>query len=93
MPDDQRGYLGKVPWCPPIVGLAGGAVAHLLCWEQIGGAWWAWVSWVQDTSDRPRHHVVQVRAEAVRQLEAPDAYRLVPRRVRGPDGQLRPWSP
>ena len=90
--DDPRGYLGKVPWCPPIVGLSDGIIGHLLCWElhEADGVWWAWVSWVQETGDRYRHLVVAVQAARVRQLGAPDAYRLVPRRVLGVDGQIRP---
>jgi hypothetical protein len=74
------------------VGLADGTAAHLLCWErhEADGAWWAWISWLQEAADRPRHHVVNVQADAVRQLEPPGAYRLVPRRVLGVDGQIRP---
>jgi hypothetical protein len=39
---------GQPPWCPPLVELTGGAIGHLLCWEQHerDGSWWAWVSWV-----------------------------------------------
>jgi len=49
---------------------------------------------VQSTGDpvRHRHRVVSVRAEALRRLENPDAYALVPRRVLGAAGQIRPWS-
>ncbi len=94
-PDDD--LLGRRPWSPPIVELTGNGVAHLLAWEQHerDGSWHAWVSWVQSTGDpvRHRHHVVSVRAGAVRRLEDPDAYARVPRRVLGRDGQIRPWTP
>src|SRR2546425_11136450 len=94
MPDDC--LHSHRPWSPPIVQLAGDGIGHLLCWEkhERDGSWYAWVSWVQSTGDpvRHRHHVVSVRAEAVRRLENPDAYARVPRRVLGTDGQIRPWS-
>jgi len=68
-------------------------VAHLLCWEQHerDGSWHAWLSWVQSVGVpvRHQHKVVSVQAQAVRPLEAPDAYRDVPRRVRGNDGCIR----
>jgi len=87
---------GRRPWSPPIVELAGNGVAHLLCWEkhERDGSWHAWVSWVQSTGDpvRHRHHVVSVRADAVRRLENPAAYARVPRRVLGSDGRIRPWA-
>ncbi len=89
--------LSGRPWSPPIVELAGDSVAHLLCWEQHerDGSWYAWVSWIQSTGDpvRYRHHVVSVRAAAVRPLENPGAYARVPRRMLGRDGQIRPWTP
>jgi len=88
---------GRWPWSPPIVELAGDGVAHLLCREQHerDGSWYAWVSWIQSTGDpvRHRHHVVSVRADAVRRLENPDAYARVPRRMLGSDWQVRPWTP
>jgi hypothetical protein len=87
----------REPCSPPIVELAGGGVGHLLCWEQHerDGSWHAWVSWVQSTGNpvRHRHHVVCVRAGAVRPLEDPDAYTRIPRRVLGNDGQIRQWTP
>jgi hypothetical protein len=93
--DDE--LLGRCPWSPPIVELAGNGVAHLLAWEQHerDGSWHAWVSWGQSTGDplRHRHHVVSVRATTVQPLESPDAYARVPRRVLGRDGQIRPWTP
>jgi hypothetical protein len=93
--DDE--LLGRRPWSPPIVELAGNGVAHLLCWEkhERDGSWHAWVSWVQSTGEpvRHRHHVVRVRATTVRRLESPDAYARVPRRVLGSDGQIRAWTP
>jgi hypothetical protein len=88
---------GSRPWSPPIVELAGDGTGHLLCWElhERDGSWHAWVSWVQSTGApvRHRHHVVSVRAGAVRRLENLDAYARVPRRVLGTDGQIRPWTP
>jgi hypothetical protein len=82
------------PYCPPVVALSGGPVGHLLCWDrhERDGSWWAWVSWVQDTSARPVHKLVCVPARSLTQLETPDAYRGVPRRVLGTDGRVRPWS-
>jgi hypothetical protein len=60
------------PWSPPIVQLADDGVAHLLGWEkhERDGSWYAWVSWDQSTGNpvRHRHHLVSVRAEAVRGL-------------------------
>ena len=49
---------------------------------------------VQSTGDpvRHRHHVVSVRADAVRRLENPAAYARVPGRVLGSDGRIRPWT-
>ena len=82
------------PYCPPVVGMTGGIVGHLLCWDrhERDGSWWAWVSWVQETGARgPVHKIVCVRADALTQLEAPAAYRRVPRRVFGRDGRTRPW--
>jgi len=91
------GLYGREPWSPPIVELTGDGVGHLLCWEQHerDGSWHAWVSWVQSTGNpvRHRHHVVSVRADAVRRVENPGAYARVPRRVLGSDGQIRPWTP
>jgi hypothetical protein len=84
------------PWCPPIVLLQpGDIVGHLLAWtwHEHEGKWHAWVSWVQGTSARPVHKVVEVEARQLRPLEAPDAYTGVPRRVLGRGGQVRRWEP
>ena len=53
------------------------------------------MSWVQSTGDpvRHRHHVVSVRADSIRRLENPEAYKGVPRRTLGRDGLIRPWTP
>jgi hypothetical protein len=82
------------PWAPPIVRLGDTAIGHLLAWEltEVDGSWWAWVSWVQQSGGRPVHKVVQVRAATVRPADDPGAYQGVPRRVRGRDGVIRPWS-
>jgi hypothetical protein len=82
------------PWCPPIVEMSGGVVGHLLAWElhERDGSWHAWVSWVQQAGGRHVHKVVDVRAGSLRPLEHPDAYSAVPRRIRGHDGLIRPWS-
>jgi hypothetical protein len=68
-----------------------GMVGHLLAWEkhEVDGEWWAWVSWVQETSVRPVHKVVEVRAASLQPLEPPEAYSRVPRRVFGHDGTSR----
>ncbi|HTS97109.1 MAG TPA: hypothetical protein VMI33_10845 [Streptosporangiaceae bacterium] len=82
------------PWCPPIVEMTGGMVGHLLAWEmhERDGSWHAWVSWIQEAGGRRVHKVVDVRAGSLQPLEHPDAYSAVPRRVRGRDGLIRPWS-
>ena len=58
-------------------------MGHLLCWErhERDGSWHAWVSWVQSTGDpvHHRHRIVCVRAGTLRPLEAPSAYKDVPR--------------
>ena len=79
------------PWAPQLVEMATGMVGHLLAWErhERDGSWWAWVSWVQESGGRHHHKVVQVRADSLRPLEAPEAYRAVPRQLRGLDGQIR----
>ena len=79
------------PWAPPLVEMATGMVGHLLAWErhERDGSWWAWVSWVQESGRRHHHKVVQVRADSLRPLEAPEAYRAVPRQLRRLDGQIR----
>ncbi len=84
----------NAPWCPPIVELSSGIVGHLLAWEmhERDGSWHAWVSWVHETGGRHVHKVVDVRAGSLQPLEHPDAYSAVPRRVRGNDGLIRPWS-
>jgi hypothetical protein len=73
------------------VELSTGVTGRLLAWEKVeaDGRWWAWVSWVQQSGGRHVHKVVQVSADGLRPLEAPEAYRQVPRRVRGLDGQIR----
>jgi hypothetical protein len=80
-------------YCPPVVGMAGGMIGHLLCWDrhERDGSWRAWVSWIQQTSSRAVHKIVCVPGGSLTQLEAPDAYRDVPRRIFGLDGQIRPW--
>jgi hypothetical protein len=82
---DQR------PWAAPLVELAGGIAGHLLAWErhERDGSWWAWVSWIHQAGNRTDHKVVLVRAASLRPLEPPEAYKAVPRRVRGLDGQIR----
>jgi hypothetical protein len=69
-------------------------VGHLLAWEmhEHDGTWHAWVSWIQQAGGHPVHKVVDVRAGSLQPLEPPDAYSAVPRRVRGSDGLIRPWS-
>jgi len=82
------------PYAPPIVALSDTTIGHLLAWEMIeaDGIWYAWVSWVQQAGGRPVHKVVTVRASGLRPLEQPESYEQVPRRVRGRDGIVRPWS-
>jgi len=45
--------------------------------------------WVHEAGGRRDHKVVLVRAGSLRPLEPPEAYKTVPRRVRGLDGQIR----
>lgn len=90
--------MRDAPWAPPLVEMStDGIVGHLLEWRlhERDGQWRAWVSWVQTTGDPPRHRhkVVEVQAASLAPLEAPEAYRDVPRRIFGKDGQVRPWSP
>ena len=82
------------PYAPPIVGLADGTVGHLLAWEltEVDGSWRAWISWVQHAGGRPVHKVVTVHATGLQPLEEPESYSRVPRRIRGRDGLIRPWS-
>jgi len=47
------------------------------------------VSWVHEAASRRDHKVVLVRAHSLRPLEPPEAYKAVPRRVRGLDGHIR----
>ena len=78
----------KTLWAPPLVELTGGMAGHLLHWERDGSGW-AWVSWIHEAGGRRDHKVVLVRAGSLRPLEPPEAYKAVPRQVRGRDGQIR----
>jgi hypothetical protein len=82
------------PYSPPIVSMGNGMVGHLLAWElmEVDGAWYAWVSWIQQAGGRTAHKVVAVRAAGLQPLEEPECYTKVPRQVRGRDGIIRPWS-
>ena len=84
------------PWSPPLVALdrRDPVVCHLLAWElhEHSGEWHAWVMWVRERRGEPFRHVVAVPASGVRRVEQPEAYAQVPRRVRGRDGQVRPWT-
>jgi hypothetical protein len=90
------GSVGRAdePWSPPIVQVGDETVAYLLCWEQHerDGSWHGWVTWIRSVNDRPRRHIVCVRAGAIRPLEPPDAYLQVPRRVLDNDGIIRDWG-
>ena len=59
---------------------------------EVVGSWSAWVSWVQQANGRPVHKLVSVQAAQLEPLEEPTRYSQVPRRVRGRDGVIRPWS-
>jgi hypothetical protein len=74
--------------------MSGGTVAHLLAWElmEVDGTWRAWVSWVKHSGGQPVHLVVSVTASGLQPLEESECYERVPRRVRGRDGVIRPWS-
>jgi hypothetical protein len=45
-------------------------------------------SWVHEAGGRRDHKVVMVRADSLRPLEPAEAYKAVPRRIRGLDGQI-----
>lgn len=81
----------RVPWAPPLVEPPIGAVGHLPARDknEADGTWWAWVPWVQQTSGRNVHRVVQVRAASLRPLKPPGACQHMPRPVRGLDGKIR----
>jgi len=83
------------PPCPPLVmiGLRDPHPGYLLGWELVRGEWWAWVTWIRERNGKPFRHVVSVRAASVRPAESGEAYADVPRRVRGQDGVVRPWTP
>lgn len=55
-------------WAPPLVEMAGGIAGHLLAWErhERDGSWWAWVSWVHESSGRHDRKMVQVRTGSLR---------------------------
>lgn len=74
--------------------MADGTVGHLLAWEltELDGSWHAWVSWVHQTGGRHVHKIVSLGASALQPLDEPERYAKVPRRVRGRDGAIRPWS-
>jgi hypothetical protein len=67
-----------------------GVAGHLPRWEknEADGPRQAGVSWVQETGGRRAHKVAQACAASLRPLGASGAYRRVPRRVRGLDGQI-----
>jgi hypothetical protein len=85
------------PPSPPIVLLPADdpVICYLLTWEmhERDGSWWAYVTWPRERNGQPYKHVTNVRADRLRPLEPAEAYRDVPRRILGRNGQLRPWSP
>lgn len=86
--------MRKPPWCPPLAEMGSGTIVHLLAWElhERDSSWWAWVSWIQQSSGRTVHKIVDVQASSLRPVDEPEAYSAVPRRVVGIDGLVRPWS-
>lgn len=83
------------PWCPPLVQTSSGIVGHLLAWQrqESDQSWWAWISWVQQSRERIVHNVVLVQAGSLGQIEEPEAYRDVPRRVHRIDGTIELLAP
>jgi hypothetical protein len=81
--------------CPPLVALSTGQPGLLLAWErhELDGTWWAIVVWIRTTGETPRRQVVNVSARSIRPLEPRDAYRHVPRWIRGRDGTVRRSRP
>jgi hypothetical protein len=56
------------------------------------GSWWAWVSWILESGSRHNHELVLVRADSLRPLEPPEAYKLCRGGYLGHDGQVRSMS-
>jgi hypothetical protein len=88
MPKDE-------PPPPPLVRLASGEPAFLLCWELLeqSGEWWAWTTRIRASQGRPHKLTVSVPAAGLDpQEDDAAAYNAVPRRVRGRDGVIRAWT-
>jgi hypothetical protein len=68
----------------------GGMMGHLLAWErhERDGSWWAWVSWTHQTSAALITRLSWSGPASLRPLEPPQAYKAVPRRLRGSGGQI-----
>lgn len=92
----DTGQVRDEPWSPPLVVLdrREPITALLLGWEfhEHSGEWHAWVMWIRDRRGESYRHIVAVPASGVRAVEPGEAYAQVPRRVRGRDGQVRPWT-
>jgi hypothetical protein len=82
-------------YCPPMVYLTGSDDAGLLlAWirHAVDGSWTALIVWIRRTSDGHERKFVEVSGAAIRPLEAPAAYREVPRLLLDVDGTVRPWE-
>jgi hypothetical protein len=83
------------PESPPLVAIdrRESYTALLLAWElhEVSGEWHAWIMTVRERRGESYRHVVAVPASGVRAVEPAEAYREVPRRVRGRDGTIRAW--
>src|SRR4051794_8596055 len=82
-------------YCPPMVHLAGSDEAGLLlAWVKhaIDGSWTALVVWIRRTGDGVYERKFVEVGGGIRPLEAPDAYREVPRLLLDVDGTVRPWE-
>jgi hypothetical protein len=81
----------QAPWAPPLVELAG-RLSRASARLGTGRARWFLVGLgVVDPSggSRTDHKVVLIRADSLRPLELPWAYKAVPRLVSSHDGQVR----
>jgi hypothetical protein len=80
-------------YCPPMILMRGvDQAGYLLAWLQVGdGSWQAVVTWIREVGDTRERKVVTVSGGSVQQLEAPAAYRDVPRLMLDGD-TVRPWE-
>jgi hypothetical protein len=71
-----------------------GEAGLLLAWVQHerDGSWHGLVAWIRQVADRHERKVIEAPAAGLERLEAPVAYRDVPRLMLGLDGAVRTWA-